>query len=158
MLEKQAVKLVQPSKYHFLSILFLVAKKDTGHRPVINFKNLNRYIPLKIWIGTSLTNTSKCKVFFFSKKRRRLHVQDRSEGRLIFSSPSFKFPEIYQVQMERESLSVVMPLLWPKFSSKVIRKTNEDLDFVYVEIECENNNVSRRYFDNGINEEGTNSR
>ena len=47
MLEKQAVKLVQPSKYHFLSILFLVAKKDTGHRPVINFKNLNRYIPYK---------------------------------------------------------------------------------------------------------------
>ena len=85
-------------------------------------------------------------------------MQDRTEGRLFFSFPSFKFPEIYQVQMERESLSVVMPLLWPKFSSKVIRKTNEDLDFVSVEIECENNNVSRRYFDNGINEEGTNSR
>ena len=42
--EKQAIKLVQPSKDQFLSKLFLVAKKDTWHRPVINFKKLNRHI------------------------------------------------------------------------------------------------------------------
>ena len=45
MLEKQAIKLVQLSKDQFLSTLFLVAKKNTGHCPVINLKKLNRYIP-----------------------------------------------------------------------------------------------------------------
>ena len=36
----------------------------------------------------------------------RLYVQDRLKGRFFCSFPSFKLPEIYQVQMERESLSV----------------------------------------------------
>ena len=45
MLEKQAIKLIQPSKDHFLSTLFLVAKKNTELRPVINLKKMNRYIP-----------------------------------------------------------------------------------------------------------------
>ena len=45
MLEKQEIKLVQPSKDQFLSSLFLVTKKDAGYRPVINLKKLNRYIP-----------------------------------------------------------------------------------------------------------------
>ena len=36
----------------------------------------------------------------------QLYVQDRFKGRLFCSSPSFKPPEIYQVQMESESLSV----------------------------------------------------
>ena len=59
--------------------------------------------------------------------------------------------------MERESLLVSMPLLWPKFSSKSIHKTNEDSDFRHAEIECGTDNVSRRYFDNAINKKGTNS-
>ena len=45
MLEKQAIKSVQPSKDQFLSTLFLVTKKDGGYRPVVNLKNLNWYIP-----------------------------------------------------------------------------------------------------------------
>ena len=44
-LEKQAMKLVQPSKDQFLSTCFLVLKKDTENRPVINLKKLNRNIP-----------------------------------------------------------------------------------------------------------------
>ena len=52
--------------------------------------------------------------------------------------------------MERESLSVSMLLLWPKFSSKGILKTNEDPNFCHAEIEYETDNISRRYFDNGI--------
>ena len=84
-------------------------------------------------------------------------MQNRFEGCLFCSSPSFKFPEIYQVQMERESLSVSMPLLCPKFSFKGIHKTNEDPNFRYREMECETDNISRRSFDNGINKKGINS-
>ena len=87
----------------------------------------------------------------------RLYVQDRFERRLFCSSPSFTLPEIYQVQMEREPLSVSMPLLWPNFSSKGIHKTNENPDFNHAEIDCETDNVSRRYFDNGINKKRINS-
>ena len=50
-----------------------------------------------------------------------------------------------------------MPLLWPKFDSKSIHKTNEDPDFHHAEIECQTDNISKRYFDNGVNKKGTNS-
>ena len=45
-LKKGAISLVQNHQEKgFLSNLFLVGKKDGGHRPVINLKNLNKYIP-----------------------------------------------------------------------------------------------------------------
>ena len=59
--------------------------------------------------------------------------------------------------MEREPLPVSMPLLLPKFSSKGIHKTNEDPNFRHVKTEYETDNLSRQYFDNGINKKGTNS-
>ena len=46
MLKKGAIKLVQPNiKNQFLSSMFIVPKKDSGHRPVINLKKLNKNIP-----------------------------------------------------------------------------------------------------------------
>ena len=50
--------------------------------------------------------------------------------------------------MKRESSSVYMPLLWPKFSSKDIYKTNENRNFGHGEVECNIDKSSRRYFDN----------
>ena len=47
MLEKGAIQKVVPTKGQFLSNLLLVEKKDGGNRPVINFKNLNEFIPYK---------------------------------------------------------------------------------------------------------------
>ena len=44
MLEKQAISLVQPDQRGFVSQIFLVPKKDGGHRPVVNLKALNRFI------------------------------------------------------------------------------------------------------------------
>ena len=45
MLEKGAIQKVVPTQGQFLSNLFLVEKKDGGNRPVINLKNLNKFIP-----------------------------------------------------------------------------------------------------------------
>ena len=45
MLEKGTIKKVVPKQGQFLSNLFLVEKKDGGNHPVINFKNLNKFIP-----------------------------------------------------------------------------------------------------------------
>ena len=45
LLMKGAIQEVHLSQNHFLSNLFLVPKKSGGHRPVINLKKLNTYIP-----------------------------------------------------------------------------------------------------------------
>ena len=45
MLQKGAIQKVVPTQGQFLSNLFLVEKKDGGNRPVINLKNLNKFIP-----------------------------------------------------------------------------------------------------------------
>jgi len=44
MLEKQAISVVQSDQRGFVSQIFLVPKKDGGHRPVINLKALNKFI------------------------------------------------------------------------------------------------------------------
>ena len=44
MLGKQAIRVVQPGQRGFVSQIFLVPKKDGGHRPVINLKALNKFI------------------------------------------------------------------------------------------------------------------
>ena len=46
MLKKGAIKFVQPiTKNQFLSSIFIVQKKESGYRLVINLKKLNKYIP-----------------------------------------------------------------------------------------------------------------
>ena len=44
MLEKGAFLKVRPSENQFLSNLFLVKKKDMGNGPVLNLKELNKFI------------------------------------------------------------------------------------------------------------------
>ena len=44
-LQKGAIQKVVPTQGQFLSHLFLVEKKDGGNRPVINLKNLSKFIP-----------------------------------------------------------------------------------------------------------------
>ena len=45
MLKKGAIEEVSPIPDQYLSTIFLVSKKDSGHRPVLNLKNLNKHIP-----------------------------------------------------------------------------------------------------------------
>ena len=47
-----------------------------------------------------------------------------------------------------------MALLLSKSSSKGIFKANEDSNVGYIDIECEINNISRRYFDKRISMQG----
>ena len=56
MLEKGAIRIVKELHGQFLSPLFLVERKDSGYRPVVNLKKLNRNIPMSI---------SKWRVFLF---------------------------------------------------------------------------------------------
>ena len=46
MLEKKAIEIVNiPTPGQYLSSIFLVPKKETGQRPVVNLKRLNKHIP-----------------------------------------------------------------------------------------------------------------
>ena len=45
MLRKGAIKVVQQDANPFLNSIFVMPKKESGHHPVINLKNLNHYIP-----------------------------------------------------------------------------------------------------------------
>ena len=46
MLKKGATKLVQANtKNQFLSSIFIVPKKDSGHRPMTNLNKLDKHIP-----------------------------------------------------------------------------------------------------------------
>ena len=42
---RRAIQKVQPSPDQFLKSIFVIPKKDTGHRPVINLKKSNKHIP-----------------------------------------------------------------------------------------------------------------
>jgi hypothetical protein len=45
MLRKGAIRMCQNQPGQFLSAVFLVGKKDGGHRPVLNLRSLNKHIP-----------------------------------------------------------------------------------------------------------------
>ena len=45
MLMKGVIVVLAPKEHQFLSSFFLVKKKDGGNLPVVNLKDLNRYIP-----------------------------------------------------------------------------------------------------------------
>ena len=47
MLEKGAIQKVVPSQGQFLNNLYHVEKKDGRNYPMINLKNLNKFIPFK---------------------------------------------------------------------------------------------------------------
>ena len=44
-MEKRAIKTIDSSQGKYLSSIFLVEKKDSNQRPVINLKSLNQHIP-----------------------------------------------------------------------------------------------------------------
>ena len=45
MLKKVAIKVAQQDRSLFFSSIFVVLKRESGHHPVINLKNLNHYLP-----------------------------------------------------------------------------------------------------------------
>lgn len=74
MLEKGAIQEEQNQANQFLSVLFLVEKKDGGQRPVINLKKLNKHTP---YIHFKMEGLYVVKDILIQNK---LYDQTRSEG------------------------------------------------------------------------------
>ena len=67
--------------------------------------------------------------------KRRLFLQTRSKGCLFFSFFASRVTEICKVRMERNSISVPLPVLWSGPSSKGIFKAHENPDSIDQEAE-----------------------
>ena len=143
-LENQAIKLAQPSKDQFLSTPVLVAKKDTGHCPVINLKKLDWYIPYEHF---------KMEGLFLLKE---ILQKNDYMGKIDLKDAYFAVPLLSSSQKYirlkwKGNLYQFLCLCFGLSSAPRVFTKHGDPNFGHAEIECETDNISRRYFDNGIN-------
>ena len=149
MLKKDAVKLVQHStENQFLSSIFIVPKKDSGHRPVINLRKLNKHIP---YIHFKMEGPFFLKeILLKGDYMCKIDLKDAYFSVLL----NRKSPKICEFQVERSNLSVSLPLLRSGTSTQDIYKTNEGSHFSDEEVECSIDNFSGRYSTDGCLGEG----
>ena len=128
--------------------------------PVIKLKNFNHDIPYLSRKGYSCYTMSKCYTIprvipcqngrFIpvesNIKGRRLDVQKRPQGYVLFSSTKPKIPKTCKFQMEESILSVPWPLLWFRTSHKDINKVDENSHFSVEKTVCTTDYFSGQYF------------
>ena len=117
--KKGAIKPANFSQKQFLSLIFLVPKKDSGHRALLNLKILN------------LCTFQYERVFFAEgiASGKRLHVQNKRKTCLCFSAAEPRVANVYKVQTVRSKLSVYLPLVWSSTSIKDIYITTRNSHF-----------------------------
>ena len=86
---------------------------------------------------------------------RGLHVQNRSQGCLFFSALAYRISKISKVSMEKSVVPFPMSILWSGSSTTYIYETVEDSGSSFEEVDGATN-ISRRYFDYGSLNRGTN--
>ena len=119
MFEKGAIKNVsehkdQHAQNQFLSNLFLV-KKGGGYRLVINLKTLNQFVPYMHFKMESLQTLKY-------DEGKRLHVQNRLEGRLFYNTSRQIMSSFGEVFMGRESLRFLCLCFGLGTASRVLTK------------------------------------
>ena len=90
-----------------------------------------------------------------NSSERRFPLQNRLKGRIFCSASPSGIAKICQIQMERQTLSVLMPMLRFGTSSSHLYKIDEDPNSHNQKIERADNNLPRRYLDNRVNSRGS---
>ena len=117
MIEKRAISLVQPDQRGFISQIFLVPKKDGGHRPVVNLKALNKVHSRGPFQNGRFSHGEG------SSENRGLVGKIRSEGCLFSGTNRPQSPEVSSVSMAGQSipisLSAIRTVLCPSYLYEV---------------------------------------
>lgn len=119
MLRKGAIEKVEsPCLGQYLSLIFLVPKKDSVYRPVINLKGLNRHIEYHHFKMESLS--------LLKELQQKGEFLCKLEECLFFSAPPSEIPKVCEIRVEESNLPVSMPLFWSKSSSQSLHKIDEN--------------------------------
>ena len=116
MLEKQAIRVVQSDQKGFATQVFLVLKKDEGHRLVINLKVLSRFEHFKME-GFHMVKDMAKKGDWSAK------IDLKDVYLLVPVHPSHqKFPAL--VSMAGQSIPVPVCAIWSILCLSHLHKTN----------------------------------
>ena len=119
MLRKGAFQQVKSEPGEFLSNLFLVNKKDGDHRPVINLKFLNNFIPYQHFKMEGMH-------LIKDPPRTRLFYKDRSKRCLFWNTSRQKLNKIYSFSMGRKCIRIPLLIFWHGPSPSDFHKTSEN--------------------------------
>ena len=81
-------------------------------------------------------------------QRKRLHGQNRPEGRLLLSTNKQRIEKIRKIRMERQPLRIPMPNVRSGSSPNNIFKTTESTHVLTEKNKCDSHNLHRRHIDN----------
>ena len=129
MRKKGSILKVCQSKGDFLSSLFLISQKDVKNKPVVNLRDLNRFIPYKYFKVEGL----HCLKYV---EKRWLHLQNSPEGLkdaylknepepegwILQRFSTQRFTKIKTLSLGRGLVRVPVPVLWFGTSSQNIHK------------------------------------
>ena len=119
-IEKRAIcKCDVVTQRGFVSEIFLVPKKNGGHRPVVNLKALNRFI---------IEEHFKMEGFHMVKdlvKPGDWMTKTRFERCLFSGTGRPQSPEVPSISMEWQSVPVSLPTVWPMLRPSHLHKVNE---------------------------------
>ena len=123
MLKKVAIEVAKEDRSRFVSSIFVVPKKDSGHCPVISLKNLNYYIPYSHFKMVKVIPVER------NITGRGLHVQNRPQRCTFFSLTKPKIPKVFSFKWADLFYSFPLPLDRFGTSPKDIHKVDENSHF-----------------------------
>ena len=150
MLEKGAIQKVTraifepPKQGQFLSHLILVEEKDGGNRPVINLKNLSKFIH-----SLRAFRNGRCALSKIHSRTGRFPMEDRSQGGIFFSSPQQELSKVCQISKVRQHIRISLLFFWTRASSKNFYKIIKSPNCLLETGQHSNHYLSRRYVANG---------
>ena len=101
MLQKNAISEISPNTSVFYSNVFLVRKASGGWGPVIDLKQLNHHFN-----GSSLSHAHH-KLSAEYRRKRRLHVQNRSVGCILSCTNTSTQQEVPLFCLRKQGISVL---------------------------------------------------
>lgn len=80
---------------------------------------------------------------------KRFYGQTRFEGRLLLGTIRIQFQEVCEIRVERSTLPISLPVLWPGSGSKAVYKTFESANHYFEKVEHTSDHLSGRFIADG---------